>query len=98
MQPYPLRSDIRRVRNEGDYAKFAPDIRKSVIKMLKYNSIQSYMEKTGLDAPKYIIDPKLLANPSPIRSHSKSPRKNGSPDEPKSPVKKDWKALLKRKL
>ena len=47
MQPYPLRMDKNRIKVEGDYAKNAPDLRKNFIKLLKYNTIQSYMEKTG---------------------------------------------------
>ena len=47
MQPYPLRQDMNRVRNEGDYAKNNPDLRKNLIKLMKYNSVQSYLEKTG---------------------------------------------------
>ena len=43
MQPYPLWSDLNRVKVEGNYAKNAPDMQKNLIKMLKYNSFQQYM-------------------------------------------------------
>jgi hypothetical protein len=48
---------MERVKSEGDFAKSSDDLRKNVIRLLKYNSIQSYMQKTGLDTPKYVIDP-----------------------------------------
>eukprot|EP00347_Sterkiella_histriomuscorum_P011452 403372398 len=58
MQPYPLRIDMNRIKSEGDYAKNAPDLRKNFVKFLKYNTVQSYMEKTGQDTPKF--DLKML--------------------------------------
>jgi hypothetical protein len=39
LQPFPLRGDMTRVKNEGDYARNAPDIRKNVIKLLKHSQI-----------------------------------------------------------
>ena len=94
MQPFPLRNDMRRVRNEGDFAKNAPDLQKSLIKQMKFNTIQSYMQKTGLDAPTYKLDPSVLLsiNRSMFRKTSKHP----SPKE--SPKKKNWKVEFKKKL
>ncbi|CDW82793.1 UNKNOWN [Stylonychia lemnae] len=47
MQPYPLRIDMNRIRSQGDYAKNAPDLMKNFVKLLKYTTVQQYMEKTG---------------------------------------------------
>ena len=53
MQPYPLRVDMNRCKAEGDYAKNAPDMKKNVVRLLKYNTIQQYMQKVGLDIPRF---------------------------------------------
>jgi hypothetical protein len=40
MQPFPLRDDIFRIQTEGEYAKNAPDMRKNVLKKMKFSTYQ----------------------------------------------------------
>jgi hypothetical protein len=49
MQPFPLRTDIERMKNEGDYTRQSPDVKGNIMKILKFNTIQSYMEKKGIE-------------------------------------------------
>jgi hypothetical protein len=58
MQPYPLRIDMNRCKAEGDFAKNANDMKKNVVRLLKYNTIQQYMEKTGQNQPRF--DPEAM--------------------------------------
>jgi hypothetical protein len=53
MQPYPLRDEIFRIQTEGEYAKNAPDVRSNVVKLLKFSSYQTNVEKaTGQPVPR----------------------------------------------
>lgn len=72
MQPYPLRDDIFRIQTEGEYAKNAPDVRGNVVKLLKFSSYLTNVEKaSGTPVPKLA---NLKKNKSPTHGYLPSPR------------------------